>query len=143
MVACDHGSLRRDTGVAKFFFVGDHVNVVCGSYRGKDGVVQRLTLCKVEVRLGCGKVVLINQSSVCKRILPDVADKKMGTTSERAIVVAEMKEELFQLRRSVEILESLMGQLTVETKVEWRCNVGFACEDSVSNVVWVKIKCFF
>ena len=109
---------ENNMGVAKFFFVGDHVNVVHGSYHGKDGFVQRLTLCKVEVRLGCGKVVLINQVSVCKSILPDVAGKKMGNASERAIMVAKMKEELLQLKRSVEMLESLMGQLTVEAKVE-------------------------
>jgi hypothetical protein len=33
-------------------------------------------------------------------------------------MVAKMKEELLQLKRSVEMLESLMGQLTVEAKVE-------------------------
>jgi len=94
VVACDHGSLKRVciSGrrrgqktiwvLLSFFFVGDHVNVVHGSYHGKDGFVQRLTLCKVEVRLGCGKVVLINQVSVCKSILPDVAGKKMGNASE-------------------------------------------------------------
>jgi len=65
--------------------VGNHVQVVNGKYAGNSGHVRRLTMWKVEVELSDGCVVMINQSSVEKCIMPVGNGGASGAASRRKI----------------------------------------------------------
>lgn len=94
--------------------VGDYVDVVRGRYSGKSGYVIRLTLWKVEVRLACGSVVMINQSSVVKNVRPCEEENLIETEKERKMVLCTMVEaELLRVKRSVVVLEDLLRQLVI------------------------------